>query len=254
MAYTLDFSINLGTAGAGLTDLRAQLVNTSGADVGSAVSSGFVEIGTASGFYLWHYTAIPAGHRGGVKFYSNAAASTILAFISINPEEGEYIIDPATLVDNVWVAADRTLTIPAVSGNDPVDGGVVNITIGATFDGTISGLSISASWTKIYFSVKCDKNEDDNVAEIQIVVSNPSSGSDGLKYLAGAVAATAANGSLTVNQGAGTIRIVIADDATASLDEHSGIYYDVKQFVSSASSIIAADACNIALAVTHSIS
>lgn len=88
MAYTLDIAVILGSPKTGLSDLRAQLVDTAGSNVGSAVSTGFVEIGT-SGSYLWHYASFPDGHRGGVKFYSAAASSTILAFTAINPEEAE---------------------------------------------------------------------------------------------------------------------------------------------------------------------
>lgn len=87
MAYTLDISLTLGSAKAGLADLRAQLVNTGGANVGAAVSTGFTEID--SGMYLWHYAAFPDGHRGGVRFYSNATPAATLAFVSVNPEEAE---------------------------------------------------------------------------------------------------------------------------------------------------------------------
>jgi hypothetical protein len=89
MAYTADFALALGSSYTGLSDLRAQLVDTSGADTGAAVSTGFVEIG--NGFYLWNYAAFPDGHRGGVKFYSNASPATFLAFASINPEELENV-------------------------------------------------------------------------------------------------------------------------------------------------------------------
>ena len=44
MAYTLTIPIALGTSKTGLT-LKAQLVDTAGADVGSAITTGFVEIG-----------------------------------------------------------------------------------------------------------------------------------------------------------------------------------------------------------------
>lgn len=88
MAYSLDYSLALGSGRTGLADLRAQLVDTTGANVGAAISTGFVEIG--SGNYLWHYASFPDGHRGGVKFYSNATPATILAFAAVNPEEGEY--------------------------------------------------------------------------------------------------------------------------------------------------------------------
>ena len=89
MTYTLDFALSLGSGKAGLADLRAQLVDTGGASVGAAVSTGFVEIG--AGNYLWHYAAIPDSHRGGVKFYSNATPATVLAFGALNPEEAENV-------------------------------------------------------------------------------------------------------------------------------------------------------------------
>jgi hypothetical protein len=90
LAYTRTLDIILGAGKTGLSDLRAQLVDTAGADVGSAVSTGFTEIGT-SGSYLWNYAAWPDNHRGGVKFYSNAAPTVFLASTEVNPEDYEYI-------------------------------------------------------------------------------------------------------------------------------------------------------------------
>jgi hypothetical protein len=87
MTYTLDFAIPLGAGKAGLTDLRAQLYDSAGSNVGSAVSTGFFAVGDAG--YHWS-GSIPDSHRGGVKFYSNAASSVILAFAALNPEEAEY--------------------------------------------------------------------------------------------------------------------------------------------------------------------
>lgn len=143
MAYTLDFALDLGPANTGLADLRAQLVDTTGSNSGSAVSTGFSEIG--GGRYLWHYASFPDGHRGGVKFYRNAAPSVILAFASINPEEAENtdvktstrstleaagvwshgtrtLTSFGTLVANVWANATRTITGGAVDTvNDKTD-------------------------------------------------------------------------------------------------------------------------------------
>jgi hypothetical protein len=83
MAYTLSIPILLGTAQIGLT-LKAQLVDMSGANVGAAITTGFVEIGL--GNYLLT-TAIPDGHRGGMKILKSD--NTLMAFGAINPEEGE---------------------------------------------------------------------------------------------------------------------------------------------------------------------
>jgi len=109
MAYTLDFSIALGGGNTGLT-LTAVLVDTGGSTV-STISTGFTEIG--AGNYLWHATAIPDGHRGGVIFKSGA---TIKAFTAINPEEGENLdakissITGGLTAAQIWAYATRTLT------------------------------------------------------------------------------------------------------------------------------------------------
>lgn len=118
MAYTLDTALVLGPAKTGLSDLRAQLVDTSGANVGSAVSTGFVEIGT-SGNYLWHYTAFPDAHRGGVKFYSDAAPSTILAFVAINPEEAERVDVAISTRSTVTTAQVNAEVDAALADYDP---------------------------------------------------------------------------------------------------------------------------------------
>lgn len=122
MSYTLDYSIALGPGMTGLT-LAAQLVNTSGASVGSEVTTGFTEIG--DGNYLWHYTAFPDGHRGGVKFYEDGAPGTILAFAAINPEEAEYTDDyisdiaagagtifPAGAINFTYTITDSVTALP----------------------------------------------------------------------------------------------------------------------------------------------
>lgn len=86
MAYTLDISLALGSSKTGLT-LNAQLVDSVLANTGSAVSSGFSEVG--NGYYLWHYESFPDNFRGGVKFYEQGSPSSILTFVSINPQETE---------------------------------------------------------------------------------------------------------------------------------------------------------------------
>lgn len=108
MVYTLDIPIALGSSQTGLT-LEAQLVNTSGADVGSAVTTGFTEIGL--GNYLWHYASFPDGHRGGVKFRLSGGG-TLKAFTAINPEEAENT-DAKTSTRLAPTTAGRTLDVSA---------------------------------------------------------------------------------------------------------------------------------------------
>jgi hypothetical protein len=106
MAYTLDIGLALGTSKTGLT-LQAQLVDTTGVSVGSAVTTGFTEIG--GGAYLWHHVAFPDSHRGGVKFSTTGAPATILAFAALNPEEAENV-DAKTSTRSTWDALTSALT------------------------------------------------------------------------------------------------------------------------------------------------
>ena len=71
---------------AGLADLRAQIFSKVSVSVGAAISAGFIEPG--AGMYIWFGDA-PDGHEGGVKVYSAAAPSDILAVRDINPREVE---------------------------------------------------------------------------------------------------------------------------------------------------------------------
>jgi hypothetical protein len=112
MAYTLDTAIALDTAG--LT-LSAQLVNSTGANVGSAVTTGFVDFG--SGYYLWHYEAFPDGHRGAVKF---SAGGVLKAVKEINPEEveaGAAALPPGAQVNYVGPVA-QTGEVVLIRGDD----------------------------------------------------------------------------------------------------------------------------------------
>lgn len=94
--YSITLHLPAGPLYAGLVDLRAQLVDTSGATVGAAISTGFVEVGSA-GDYIWTYASMPDGHTGIITFYSNAAPSNILGIATINPAE----VEPNVLADAI---------------------------------------------------------------------------------------------------------------------------------------------------------
>ncbi len=81
MPSSLSISINLGSDLPGLT-LLAQLIRADGTAITSFISDGFYEIG--DGYYLWDYTNFPDNLRGGVKFYSAADTSKVLAFVDLN--------------------------------------------------------------------------------------------------------------------------------------------------------------------------
>lgn len=108
MSFEAVISVPLGPTDTGLT-LKAQLVDTVNANVGSEVTTGFQEIG--NGLYMWYYTAFPDGFRGGVTFKD--AADNVKAFVDINPEEFEVMKDLNRLVQGPVVVSAAT---PSVTG------------------------------------------------------------------------------------------------------------------------------------------
>ena len=108
---------------------------------------------------------------------------------------------------------------------------MLTFTKGVTFAATVSGLTISATWAKLYFTLKESDYDTDDLALIQIVETNPGAGTDGLLYLnSSAIASpiTVADGTLTVSQAAGTVAIAITDNAMAALSKASGLVWDIK--------------------------
>ena len=111
MAYTLSTLISLGKSKVSLS-LSAQLFDTNGSNIGSYITSGFVEIG--QGNYLWTYNGFPSGFRGGVKFFSQADYSTVLAASPINPEDAEYI-------NSIYETVRSQKQIEIISTSSPID-------------------------------------------------------------------------------------------------------------------------------------
>lgn len=87
MSYSLSVSLALGISKAGLS-LRSQLIDTTGANSGSEINSGFIEIG--NGYYMWTYD-FPDSFQGGVKIYPNGQSANVLGFFTLNPQEAENV-------------------------------------------------------------------------------------------------------------------------------------------------------------------
>lgn len=126
----------------------------------------------------------------------------------------------------VWASGTRTLTSSAAAVTSAVEGSVLNIVPTVTFSATISGLTIPSDWDKIYLTIKESKDDPDSESLAQLVVTNGGDPDDGIVYLDKTAIASsdadANDGSLTVDQGAGTVDIAINDEATAELLSHSG--------------------------------
>lgn len=96
MSYHTSAAITLGSSKTSLT-LKAQLVNSSGEDYGSEITTGFSEIG--GGNYLW-CGYIPDGFIGGIKFLDSS--DNLMAFTSISPTETENVLNRLSL-DNIEI-------------------------------------------------------------------------------------------------------------------------------------------------------
>ena len=119
----------------------------------------------------------------------------------------------------------------AVTVTSSNNAGVLTFTQGSTFAATVSGLTISATWAKLYFTLKESDYDTDDLALLQLVESNPGAGTDGLLYLNSLAIAspiTIADGTLTVSQAGGTVTIAITDNAMAQLSKASGLVWDIK--------------------------
>lgn len=134
-------------------------------------------------------------------------------------------------VDAIKLKTDAIDT-SAVTVTASNDAGVLTLIQAVTFAATVSGLTISATWAKLYWTLKWSEYDDDDAAIVQLVASNPAAPlTDGLLYLDGAAIIapiTIADGTLTVSQAGGTVAIAITDNATVLLAKASGLYWDIK--------------------------
>lgn len=90
-------------------------------------------------------------------------------------------------------------------------------------------ITVPANWSKIYFTAKSDHRVDtDAQSIIQVLVTNPSSGGDGLIYLNGAAHATQTDGSLTVNGGLTQITLFLKAAVTSLLAPQTSCRYDFR--------------------------
>lgn len=134
------------------------------------------------------------------------------------------------ILDSIRDVTDA-IDVSAVIVTAANDAGVLTVIQAVTFGTTVSGLTISATWAKLYWTLKESIYDDDDQAIIQLVESNPGVGTDGLLYLDSAAIALpilVSDGTLTVNQAGGTVVIAVTDNATALLSAASELVWDIK--------------------------
>ncbi|MCP4536242.1 MAG: hypothetical protein GY832_03775 [Chloroflexi bacterium] len=123
----------------------------------------------------------------------------------------------------------------AATGATPAAGDLLDIVKYTTYNCTITGMTISAGWTWFIVSIKEDLKDSDDDALLRVKVTNGGAAGDGLLRINKQVptacdpALSAADASLTINQGAGTCAIYITDAATTELDAARSLGYDAKE-------------------------
>lgn len=149
-----------------------------------------------------------------------------------------------TLAADVWGYVTRTLTMTAAQVQASVSGSDLHIVRAVTFAATLTGINFPAGWNKLYFTVKRSPGYADSEALVQIVVSNPAAGADGLLVINQEPATVAAWGSLVV--AGDSVTITLADDATLLLSTGDAGAYDLKTLVDGASVLLAAGNATVA--------
>lgn len=128
-----------------------------------------------------------------------------------------------------WVHTSRTITGPvALPGQLPITE-LPDIVTGVTYTYTLTGMTIPATWARCYLTLKDTPAMDTDAASLaQLIVSTPGvPGTDGLSVLNRAPGVLA-NGTLVVDQVAGTVAISITAVATVAMVPTETIYFDVK--------------------------
>ena len=223
------------------------LIAATGTPVGALYVNGIANAAavtvTGTNPYKWAVT-LPALSAGDiVEMYITA---TVVG-VSVAALVWDEVVDTvrtsevaAAAAAAVWAYATRTLTSSAAATIAAVMGSTLNVTRGVTYAATLSGLTIPATWTKIYLTVKNDDGDADSASVLQIVESNPAApATDGALYVEGAAAgAQRTNGELVVTQAAGTVAINLADDLTVVLTRRAGLVYDLKCLKGDGSSVL----------------
>ncbi|MBU2685794.1 MAG: hypothetical protein KKF27_21345, partial [Gammaproteobacteria bacterium] len=129
----------------------------------------------------------------------------------------------------------------------------ITIPRGDTLSLSLTDLGSVADYVTLDFMVKESKSDADADALIWIRLNEPSA-NDGLLYLNGAAATTAADGSITVDDAAtGDITIALIAADTAALSVLRGGYWEVQKISATAVTTMTAGPANISLDVIKAV-
>jgi len=128
-----------------------------------------------------------------------------------------------------WANTTRTLTVPTATPLAVVTTALPAIVTGVGYAYTLTGMTIPATWVKCYVTFKDNPDIDTDARSlVQLMVTNPGNpATDGLIRLNRA-AGVLAQGSLVVNQPAGTVAISLTATASVALAVTEALWYDCK--------------------------
>ena len=275
MPYPLTASLVLGAAKSGLT-LTADLRNADGTSAAGLTTTSLIEVSALSGSYQWTGT-VPDGHRGYIRFLDGA---TFVTHVPVEPAEVETAavvwanasrtltsfgtlvadiwshatrtltqavsVDAAAIAAAVWSYVTRTLTLTAAQIAAILSGTDLTIHRGDTVSISFTGLGSISARTKLWFTLKSSATLTDAQATVQITEA------DGLIRLNGA-AATAAQGSIAVNdQAAGNITVTLDEAAAALLEPGTRYKYDVQMLAGGVVTTLTSGEATVTADVTRS--
>lgn len=283
MTQSISISISLGARHTGLSDLRAQLIDSAGANVGAAVSTGFVVLGNAAnGNYGWT-GSVADDFQGFVNIYS-LATPTVAAVVGVNQLADmalESLVEqhvtnalnanatltaiaadtndiqtrlPASLTADGYIKADALKlngTTPnnvSINVTSAVVGSDITILRGDTVVIALTGLGNISARTALYFSVKGSLNAPDSDAILQVTESA------GLVVLNKSATVTASDASLHVDDAtAGDITITLKPNLTKQFAPVKGLQYDVQMVTATAVTTLTNGAASVTADVTRAV-
>ncbi len=109
-------------------------------------------------------------------------------------------------------------------------GSTITIHRGDTLTVNFTGMGDIQNWTKLWFTLKRVAEQTDPESLIQVLLSNPGGGGDGLLYINGGAPTLAANGSLAVTDAVtGAVTLTVKPAETLKLPNEGKLYlYDVQ--------------------------
>ncbi len=208
---------------AGKTGLTPTVTISKNGGAFAAPAGAVAEVG--NGWYALAGHATDRDTLGDLLIHAAAAGA--------DPVDDRYLVVPWDPFDANTLGLTRLadLDVSEVTQVAASNAGHLTITAGITFEESVTGLTVPSDWVSAIWTLKANVRDADTAALVQLRVTNPAAGGDGLQRVNGAAPAapiSAADGELTVNQAGGAITVWLSDELTALLAAAVDLGWDVK--------------------------